>query len=140
VRSLAWPAARSCAPTERSSRSTSRSARVVAVSACCGPSEADQAVAAAESAFEAWSRAGAADRAGVLFRAADWLRRRRFEVASLEVFEAGKCWDDADADVAEAIDFLEYNGRQGLRLAQGGESLATGRGQPVDLPRRVWQW
>ena len=96
-------------------------ARVVAVSACCGPSEADQAVAAAESAFEAWSRAGAADRAGVLFRAADWLRRRRFEVASLEVFEAGKCWDDADADVAEAIDFLEYNGRQGLRLAQGGE-------------------
>ncbi len=96
-------------------------AKIVAVSACCGPSEGDRAVAAGESAFEAWSRSAPADRAGVLFRAADWLRRRKFEVAALEVFEAGKCWDDADADVAEAIDFLEYYGRQGLRLAHGGE-------------------
>ncbi|MFZ2057273.1 MAG: proline dehydrogenase family protein [Acidimicrobiales bacterium] len=96
-------------------------AKIIAVSACCGPSEGDRAVAAGQSAFEAWSRTAAADRAGVLFGAADWLRRRKFEVAALEVFEAGKCWDDADADVAEAIDFLEYYGRQGLRLAHGGE-------------------
>ncbi|MGD0982569.1 MAG: proline dehydrogenase family protein [Acidimicrobiales bacterium] len=96
-------------------------AKTVAVSACCGPSEGDRAVAAAESAFEDWSRAGTAERARVLFRAADWLRRRRLEVAALEVFEAGKCWDDADRDVAEAIDFLEFYGRQGLHLAQGGE-------------------
>ena len=96
-------------------------ARIVAVSDCCGPSEADRAVEAAESAFGAWSRAAATERAGVLFRAADWLRRRKFEVAALEVFEAGKCWDDADADVAEAIDFLEYYGREGMRLAEGGK-------------------
>ena len=83
--------------------------------------EADQAVAAGEAAFAAWNRTGAADRAAVLFRAADWLRRRRLEAAALEVFEAGRCWDDADADVAEAIDFLEYHGRQGLRLAEAGE-------------------
>ncbi len=96
-------------------------AQVVAVSACCGMPEGDRAVEAAASAFERWSRTGAAERAGVLFRAADWLRRRRLEVAALEVFEAGKCWDDADGDVAEAIDYLEYYGRQGLRLARGGD-------------------
>jgi RHH-type proline utilization regulon transcriptional repressor/proline dehydrogenase/delta 1-pyrroline-5-carboxylate dehydrogenase len=95
-------------------------ARVVAVSACCGPPEGDAAVEIAGAAFERWSRAGFTERAGVLFRAADWLRRRRLEVASLEVFEAGKCWDDADGDVAEAIDYLEYYGREGLRLAGGG--------------------
>ncbi len=96
-------------------------ATVVAVSPCCGPAEGDRAVVAASSAFEAWSRAEAAQRAGVLFRAADWLRSRRLEIAALEVLEAGKCWADADADVAEAIDSLEYQGRQGLRLAQDGE-------------------
>ena len=62
----------------------------------------------------------AAVRAEVLFRAADCLRRHKLETAALEVFEAGKCWDDADADVAEAIDFLEYYGREALRLAEGG--------------------
>jgi RHH-type proline utilization regulon transcriptional repressor/proline dehydrogenase/delta 1-pyrroline-5-carboxylate dehydrogenase len=95
-------------------------ARVVAVSACCGTSETDRAVEVAAARFEPWSRAPVLDRAEVLFRAADWLRRRRLEIAALEVFEAGKCWDDADADVAEAIDFLEYYGRDGLRLAKGG--------------------
>jgi acyl-CoA reductase-like NAD-dependent aldehyde dehydrogenase len=96
-------------------------ASVVAVSACCGPTEGDRAVELAASAFGDWSRTGAADRAGVLFRAADWLRLHRLEVAALEVFEAGKCWDDADGDVAEAIDYLEYYGRQGLRLSFVGE-------------------
>jgi RHH-type proline utilization regulon transcriptional repressor/proline dehydrogenase/delta 1-pyrroline-5-carboxylate dehydrogenase len=96
-------------------------ATIVAVSACCGPSDADRAVEAAASAFGPWSRTAPAERAGVLFRAADWLRSRKLELAALEVFEAGKCWDDADADVAEAIDFLEYYGREGLRLAEGGK-------------------
>jgi RHH-type proline utilization regulon transcriptional repressor/proline dehydrogenase/delta 1-pyrroline-5-carboxylate dehydrogenase len=102
--------------------------KVVAVSDCCGTAEADRAVAVAESAFEGWGRAAATTRAGVLFRAADWLRKRRFDIAALEVFEAGKCWDDADADVAEAIDFLEYYGRQGLRLGQGG-AVQSSRGE-----------
>ena len=102
----------------------SEPARVVAVSACCGVPEADRAVEVALSAFERWSRAAMSERAGVLFRAAEWLRRHKLEIAALEVFEAGKCWDDADADVAEAIDFLEYYGREGLRLAGGGNVLS----------------
>jgi RHH-type proline utilization regulon transcriptional repressor/proline dehydrogenase/delta 1-pyrroline-5-carboxylate dehydrogenase len=96
-------------------------ARIVAVSACCGTSEADRAVEEASAAFDHWGRAPVGERAGVLFRAAHWLRSRKLEVAALEVFEAGKCWDDADADVAEAIDFLEYYGREALRLAEGHE-------------------
>ncbi|MGH9227073.1 MAG: aldehyde dehydrogenase family protein, partial [Acidimicrobiales bacterium] len=65
-------------------------------------------------------RAPARDRAAVLFRAAEWLRARRAEVAALEVFEAGKPWKEADADVCEAIDFCEYYGRAALRLDAGG--------------------
>jgi RHH-type proline utilization regulon transcriptional repressor/proline dehydrogenase/delta 1-pyrroline-5-carboxylate dehydrogenase len=92
----------------------------VAVSACCGAAEADAAIDVARRAWPAWRRAPAVERAAVLFRAAEWLRARRQEVAALEVFEAGKPWKEADADVCEAIDFCEYYGRQALRLDAGG--------------------
>ncbi|HET9443802.1 MAG TPA: proline dehydrogenase family protein, partial [Acidimicrobiales bacterium] len=95
-------------------------ARVVAVSASCTAAEGEAAVAAARRAWEGWSRTPAAERAAVLFGAADWLRARRDEVAALEVFEAGKPWREADGDVCEAIDFCEYYGREMLRLAGGG--------------------
>ena len=61
------------------------------------------------------------ERAAVLFRAAEWMRARRPELAALEVLEAGKPWAEADADVCEAIDFCEYYGRQMRRLDRGGE-------------------
>ena len=93
---------------------------VVAFSASCGPAEADAAVAAAEAAWERWRRTPARVRAGVLFRAAEWMRERRAELAALEVFEAGKPWLEADGDVCEAIDFCEYYGREMLRLDRGG--------------------
>ncbi|MDQ6928117.1 MAG: L-glutamate gamma-semialdehyde dehydrogenase, partial [Actinomycetota bacterium] len=93
---------------------------VVARSASCGVDEADEALAAARAAWPAWTAAPAARRAGVLFRAAAWMRERRREIAALEVFEAGKPWREADADVCEAIDFCEYYGRQALRLNAGG--------------------
>ena len=93
---------------------------VVAVSASCGPGEADAAVAAARSALTSWSRAPVAARAEVLFGAAEWMRSRRNELAALEVFEAGKPWAEADADVCEAVDFCEYYGREMLHLDRGG--------------------
>ena len=92
----------------------------VAVSAACGPEEAEAAIEAARRAWPAWRRAPARDRAAVLFRAAEWMRARRDELAALEVFEAGKPWKEADADVCEAIDFCEYYGREALRLDAGG--------------------
>ena len=93
---------------------------VVARSARCGPDEAEEALDAARRAWPAWRRLPARRRAAVLFGAGDWMRRRRNELAALEVFEAGKPWRDADADVCEAVDFCEYYGREAIRLEEGG--------------------
>jgi len=92
---------------------------VVATSAACGPEEADAAVDAAWRAVRGWRATPVPARASVLFGAAGWMRARRRRLAALEVFEAGKPWADADADVCEAIDFCEYYGRQMLRLDEG---------------------
>ncbi|HET8620836.1 MAG TPA: proline dehydrogenase family protein [Acidimicrobiales bacterium] len=89
---------------------------VVATAASCTAADADRAVAAALAAAGPWRRAPAAERAAVLFRAAAWMRDRRHELAALEVVEAGKPWDQSDADVCEAVDFCEYYGREILRL------------------------
>ncbi|MEN3316070.1 MAG: RHH-type transcriptional regulator, proline utilization regulon repressor / proline dehydrogenase [Acidimicrobiaceae bacterium] len=93
----------------------------VAVSASCGPDHADAAVEAAQRAWPGWRRTPVRQRAAVVFRAAAWLRDHRHDLAALEVFEAGKPWAEADADVAEAIDFCEYYARRALRLDAGGE-------------------
>ena len=92
----------------------------VAVSASCGRAEADAALDVARRAWPAWARTPVAERAAVLFGAAEWMRSRKNELAALQVFEAGKPWKEADADVCEAIDFCEYYGRQALRLGAGG--------------------
>ena len=105
---------------------------VVAVSAACGRAEADAALEAARRAWPQWRRTPVGERAGVAFRAAEWLRSRRSELAALEVFEAGKPWREADADVCEAIDFCEYYGRQALRLGGGGQ-VASAPGERNSL-------
>jgi 1-pyrroline-5-carboxylate dehydrogenase len=81
----------------------------------------DEALKAAWEAFPAWRALGAPARARILFRAAAAMRRRKLELAAWEVYEASKSWAEADADVAEAIDFLEYYARQMLRLDRGVE-------------------
>jgi RHH-type proline utilization regulon transcriptional repressor/proline dehydrogenase/delta 1-pyrroline-5-carboxylate dehydrogenase len=114
--------------------------RVVGRCASARAEDATGAVEAAKAAFPAWRDTSPAERADVLFLAADVMRRRRFELAAWEVFETGKPWREADADVAEAIDFCEYYGREMLRLSQPhrrdvpGEDNATfyeGRGVAV---------
>ncbi len=79
---------------------------------------ADEAVAAAMGAQPAWGSRAPEERAEVLFRAAGIARRRRMELAAWEVFEVGKNWAEADADVCEAIDYLEYYGREMVRLGK----------------------
>ena len=93
-----------------------RPSEQVGSTASAGPQQARAAIAAARAAFAAWRDAGPKQRAGYLFTAAAAARRRRYELAALQVFEAGKNWSEADADVCEAIDFLEYYGREMLRL------------------------
>jgi RHH-type proline utilization regulon transcriptional repressor/proline dehydrogenase/delta 1-pyrroline-5-carboxylate dehydrogenase len=80
------------------------------------------AVASAQQGQAAWSRRSAAQRAAALSRAAGILRNRRLELAALAVREAGKPWGEADADVCEAIDFLEYYAQGALAL-DGGRAL-----------------
>ena len=92
--------------------------RVVAEAAAARPGDVDAALGAARP----WT-APAAERAAVLLRAAQWLRDRRLEVAALAVRECAKPWPEADADVCEAIDFLEYYARGAIDLAQGAPLL-----------------
>lgn len=77
---------------------------------------ADMAMESALTAFESWKNVPAAVRADVLFKAAAIIRKRKFEFNALLTKEAGKPWAEADGDTAEAIDFLEYYGRQMLSL------------------------
>jgi 1-pyrroline-5-carboxylate dehydrogenase len=92
--------------------------QIVGETASASPEDAQRAIAAAERAFDSWKRVPARERADVLFRAAALLRERRFLYDALLVYEVGKSWPEADADVAEAIDFLEFYGREMLRYAQ----------------------
>ena len=94
------------------------SSRVVGQASLAGVEHADAAVAAARAAFPAWAATPAPDRAAVLIKAAAIMRDRRFELAAWEVYECGKPWAEADADVAEAIDFCEFYAREMIRLAE----------------------
>ena len=89
---------------------------VVGTVAYGGRAEAEAAVAAARAALPAWRDAAPAERAAVLFRAAELMRAEATELSALMTLEAGKPWREAGGDVDEAIDFLEYYGREMLRL------------------------
>ncbi len=92
-------------------------------SASAGPEHVTTAVAAAVHAGPKWRATSWRERAAVLFRAADLMRRRRDELAALCVLEAGKPLGEADADVCEAIDFCEYYGRRAIELGTGAPLL-----------------
>jgi RHH-type proline utilization regulon transcriptional repressor/proline dehydrogenase/delta 1-pyrroline-5-carboxylate dehydrogenase len=95
--------------------------RLVARATC--PTEADvsTAVATAGEGVRTWSARSAAERARALQGAAAWMRERRLELAALEVRECAKPWPEADGDVCEAIDFLEYYARAAIELEPGRE-------------------
>jgi 1-pyrroline-5-carboxylate dehydrogenase len=80
--------------------------------------DVEDAIAAAERAFASWRRVPAAGRASVLFKMAGIVRRRKLELAAWMVFELDKAWDEAEGEVSEAVDFLEWYGRQALKMAE----------------------
>jgi 1-pyrroline-5-carboxylate dehydrogenase len=80
---------------------------------------AEKAMQVADKTFQTWRKTKPEMRADILFRAAAIIRRRKHEFSALLTKEAGKPWNEADADTAEAIDFLEYYGRQMLKLKDG---------------------
>jgi 1-pyrroline-5-carboxylate dehydrogenase len=93
-----------------------RPAQVVGVHQKAGGEHAEQAMVAALSAYESWSRTSVADRVSLLLNAAAIIRSRHFEFCAWLTYEVGKNWAEADADVGETIDFLEFYAREALRL------------------------
>lgn len=80
---------------------------------------AEEAITAASEAFESWRKVKPESRADILFRAAAIIRRRKHEFSALLTKEAGKPWNEADGDTAEAIDFMEFYARQILKVKDG---------------------
>ncbi|MGA8532500.1 MAG: L-glutamate gamma-semialdehyde dehydrogenase [Candidatus Tumulicola sp.] len=92
--------------------------QVVGLTSSASKEQAVAAIEAADRAFEHWKRRSAQARATCVFKAAALLRERRFEYDALLVYEVGKSWIEADGDIAEAIDFLEFYAREALRYAR----------------------
>jgi RHH-type proline utilization regulon transcriptional repressor/proline dehydrogenase/delta 1-pyrroline-5-carboxylate dehydrogenase len=87
--------------------------------------DADTAVASAKAALPAWRALGHAKRADILEKAADLMETRWADLFALQVYEAGKDWIHADADIAEAIDFLRYYAREARRLEGGFQPISV---------------
>ncbi|MBK7997104.1 MAG: L-glutamate gamma-semialdehyde dehydrogenase [Blastocatellia bacterium] len=79
---------------------------------------ANRAIEAANKAFDSWKRVPAEDRARYVFKAAAEMRRRKDEFSAWMVYEVGKSWAEADADTAEAIDFMDFYAREAIRYSQ----------------------
>jgi RHH-type proline utilization regulon transcriptional repressor/proline dehydrogenase/delta 1-pyrroline-5-carboxylate dehydrogenase len=90
--------------------------RVVARVSAARANEVDAAVARAIEGHREWSAVPVRERAQALLGAAAWMRNRRLELAALQVRECAKPWPEADGDVCEAIDFLEYYARAAIEL------------------------
>jgi 1-pyrroline-5-carboxylate dehydrogenase len=92
--------------------------QVVGLHQKAGKEHVEPAMQAALEAFAGWSRLSVEERASLVFRVGDLLRERKFEFCAWLVFEVSKNWAEADADIAETIDFCEYYSREALRLSR----------------------
>jgi RHH-type proline utilization regulon transcriptional repressor/proline dehydrogenase/delta 1-pyrroline-5-carboxylate dehydrogenase len=116
----------------------SRTDRVVAVAARATESDVERALEAARAASSDWGGRSPEARAEVLVGAAELMRTDRLRLTALAVRECGKPWAEADADVAEAIDFLEYYSRQAVALDGVDLLQVPGERNTVDFaPRGV---
>ena len=95
----------------------SEKTEAVGTFAKAGAAEATRAIEAAWKTFQTWRFAPVEERAAILFRAATIMRRRKMEMSATMVYETSKNWVEADADVAETTDFLEFYAREALRYA-----------------------
>jgi 1-pyrroline-5-carboxylate dehydrogenase len=99
------------------SMNPARPGQVIGIHQKASVEHAELAMIAAHLAFETWSRTDVESRVSLLLNAAEIIRQRAFEFRAWLTFEAGKNWAEADADVGETIDFLEFYAREALRLA-----------------------
>ncbi len=106
------------APKHFKSINPSQKDEVVAIHQKADKELAQRAIEEGLKTFESWKWVKPEARAEYLFRAAELMRKRKLELSAWEVYEVGKSWPEADGDVAEAIDFLEFYGREMIRYAQ----------------------
>src|SRR5580698_6686620 len=92
-------------------------AQIVGIHQKAGAAQVEPAMSAALRAFDSWSKVPVDERTALLLNAADIIRKRKFEFMAWLIYEVGKNWAEADADVGETIDFLEFYAREALRLA-----------------------
>lgn len=107
------------AETRFESRNPSRKGQVVAMIQKGTGAHVDPAVASAQQAFAGWSRVPPDERAALLLRAHEIVRRRRFEIMAWQIYEVGKNWAEADGDVAEAIDHFFYDAHEVVKWGRG---------------------
>src|SRR5580692_5799201 len=100
------------------SHNPAKPTQVVGIHQQAGPEHAEKAMQAALKAFTTWQHVPVEERASLLLNAAEMIRTRKFEFCAWLTYEVGKNWAEADADVAETIDFLEFYAREALRLAK----------------------
>jgi len=93
-----------------------RPAEVVGHVVQCTPELAREAISVADETFNSWRKVPVEERADYLFRAAEVMRQRKFDLAATMVYEVSKSWAEADADIAELIDFTEFYAREALRI------------------------
>ena len=126
-------------PADRFSRhDPSDHATLIAHVCNASPEAACRAVVAARDALPVWRAMPVERRAECLRAAALIMRQRRFDLAAVQVFEVGKPWREADADVAEAIDFCDYYAREAARLGCPQQVNVPGEENTTDsLPRGV---
>ncbi|MBS0151158.1 MAG: proline dehydrogenase family protein [Nitrospira sp.] len=117
------------------SRNPTRPNELIATVQSASPADVAAAIGPAAAAGAAWARRPAAERIAVMRRTAALMRERRYDLAAWEIFEVGKPWREADADMAEAIDFLEFYAQQMARL---GEPLRLGH-YPGELNQRWYR-
>ena len=111
----------------------SRPGEVVGIVAAGRKEDAERAIHVAAEAFKSWRYVSHGERARYLLRAAAAMRRRKHEFSAWMVFEIGKSWAEADADTAEAIDFLEYYARLAIRLDEASSQLVQLPGEEGQL-------
>ena len=117
------------------SRNPTRPDELVATVQAAAPADVAAAVGTAVTAGMDWAQRPAAERIAVVRRTAALMRERRYDLAAWEMFEVGKPWREADADVAEAIDFLEFYAQQ---MAGLSEPLRLGQ-YPGELNQRWYR-
>ena len=99
------------------SHNPARPAQVVGIHQVAAAEEVAQAIDAAGKAFQGWRHAPLEARVSLLLQAAEIIRSRKFEFCAWLTYEVGKNWAEADADVAETIDFLDFYAREAMRLS-----------------------